>query len=329
MNQPFDELFSAAFHQFSKGEVVLRIFGKVLLVCAMFFTGCANERESATEPFFPNRNLAQYSGENGDEIAYWDGAGSSGKPRIVIDLEQQRAYFYKGGKIVGISVVSTGREGYDTPSGEFRIIQKDLTHVSSIYGDYVDRNGQVVMENVDVTKDRRPRGTVFRGAPMPYFLRIHGALACMPVICPAIRRHTAVFACLKKWQFIFSKMRQSAPRWRFGKSHRRTMSPVHLMVRDTRPLVRSWSAENSNVSMRCIRLLVGRRPSSDDKTDIPDPASQTEQIRSKRGRGALSQRIHAKRCAPPSPEYDALSAWRPTGCGGHDRRVHSNRSTLP
>ena len=176
MNQPFDELFSAAFHQFSKGEVVLRIFGKVLLVCAMFFTGCANDRESATEPFFPNRNLAQYSGENGDEIAYWDGAGSSGKPRIVIDLEQQRAYFYKGGKIVGISVVSTGREGYDTPSGEFQIIQKDLTHVSSIYGNYVDRNGQVVMENVDVTKDRRPRGTVFRGAPMPYFLRIHGGI---------------------------------------------------------------------------------------------------------------------------------------------------------
>ncbi|HEX7193756.1 MAG TPA: L,D-transpeptidase family protein [Chthoniobacterales bacterium] len=176
MNDAFNELFGAAFHQTSKGEVVLRIFGKVLLVCGMFLTGCANDRESATGPFFPTRNMAQYSGEDGDETAYWDGAGSGGKPRIVIDLEQQRAYFYKGGKIVGISVVSTGREGYDTPSGEFRIIQKDLTHVSSIYGDYVDRSGQVVIENVDVTKDRRPRGTVFRGAPMPYFLRIHGGI---------------------------------------------------------------------------------------------------------------------------------------------------------
>jgi hypothetical protein len=36
------------------------------------------------------------------------------------------------------------------------------------------------------------------------------------------------------------------------------MSPVHLLVRETRPLVRSWSAENSSVSMRCIRLLVRR-----------------------------------------------------------------------
>ena len=166
-----NKLFDAAFHGTSKSKVVLHPLDKVLLVCTMFLTGCATERESATSPFFPTRNLAQRSEEYGDEISYWDGAASRGAPRIVIDLEQQRAYFYKGGKIVGISVVSTGREGYDTPSGEFRITQKDLTHVSSIYGDYVDRNGQVVMENVDVTQDPRPHGTVFRGAPMPYFLQ--------------------------------------------------------------------------------------------------------------------------------------------------------------
>ena len=176
MNYALNELFGAAFHGASKGEGVLCILGKVLLVCAMFLTGCASERESATSPLFPSSNLAQRNGEYGDEISYWDGAASRGEPRIVIDLEQQRAYFYKGGKIVGISVVSTGREGYDTPSGEFRITQKDLTHVSSIYGDYVDRSGQVVMENVDVTKDPQPRGTVFRGAPMPYFLRIQGGI---------------------------------------------------------------------------------------------------------------------------------------------------------
>jgi len=162
------------FHHTSKGEVVLRVLSEVLLVCVVFLAGCANNQESATSPFFPNP--AQSSGEYGGEFSYWDGAGSSGKPKIVIDLAQQRAYFYKGGKMVGVSVVSTGREGYDTPSGEFRIIQKDLTHVSSIYGDYVDRSGQVVEENVDATKDPRPRGTVFRGAPMPYFLRIHGAI---------------------------------------------------------------------------------------------------------------------------------------------------------
>jgi lipoprotein-anchoring transpeptidase ErfK/SrfK len=169
-----NELFDAAFHDASKGEVVARILGNVLLVCTMLLAGCAADRESATSPFFPTPT--ERSGEYGDEVSYWDNARSGGKPRIVIDLEQQRAYFYRGGKVVGISVVSTGREGYDTPSGEFRITQKDLTHVSSIYGDYVDRSEQVVVENVDVTKDPRPPGTAFRGAPMPYFLRIHGGI---------------------------------------------------------------------------------------------------------------------------------------------------------
>ena len=174
MNYALNELFGAAFHDASKGEVVARILGNVLLICTMLLAGCAADRESATNPFFPTPT--ERSGEYADEISYWDDARSGGKPRIVIDLEQQRAYFYRGGKVVGISVVSTGREGYDTPSGEFRITQKDLTHVSSIYGDYVARSGQVVMENVDAAKDPRPPGTVFRGAPMPYFLRIHGGI---------------------------------------------------------------------------------------------------------------------------------------------------------
>src|SRR5271166_6458859 len=93
-----------------------------------------------------------------------------------IDLDQQRAYFYKGDQIVGVSVVSTGREGYDTPLGEFRITEKDPEHASSLYGAYVDQSGQVVMENVEADKDPRPRGTICRGAAMPYFLRIHGGI---------------------------------------------------------------------------------------------------------------------------------------------------------
>ena len=126
--------------------------------------------------FISRGTLARQGAVNGDEISYWDGTESRGKPRIEIDLDQQRAYFYKGDQIVGVSVISTGREGYDTPPGEFRITEKDPEHASSLYGDYVDQSGQVVMENVEVDKDPRPRGTIFRGAAMPYFLRIHGGI---------------------------------------------------------------------------------------------------------------------------------------------------------
>ncbi len=107
---------------------------------------------------------------------YWNGDGIPGGPSIQIRLGEQKAYFYKGGKVVGMSPISTGREGYATPAGHFRVIQKNEDHVSNLYGNYVDDAGKVVMANVGVNRDPRPAGTRFQGASMPYFLRIHGAV---------------------------------------------------------------------------------------------------------------------------------------------------------
>jgi lipoprotein-anchoring transpeptidase ErfK/SrfK len=158
-----------------KARLGVRILNKVLVVCTIFLAGCASDRNAATNRFISQGALALQGKENRDEISYWNGTGSEGEPRIVIDLDQQRAYFYKDDQVVGVSVVSTGREGYDTPPGQFRVTEKDQ-HVSSLYGDYIDQSGQVVMQNVESDKDPRPRGTIFRGAAMPYFLRIHGGI---------------------------------------------------------------------------------------------------------------------------------------------------------
>lgn len=103
--------------------------------------------------------------------AYWRGDGVEGSPKIVVHLHEQRAYFYKGKKLVGESNISTGRKGFDTPPGTYRVIQKDEHHVSNLYGDYVDDTGEIVERNVDITKDSQPAGTEFVGAKMPYFLR--------------------------------------------------------------------------------------------------------------------------------------------------------------
>jgi lipoprotein-anchoring transpeptidase ErfK/SrfK len=102
---------------------------------------------------------------------YWKGDDVSGTPKIEVHLSEQRAYFYKGKKVVGESNISTGRKGFDTPPGHYRVIQKDKDHVSNLYGDYVDAAGEIVKKNVDVSKDPKPEGTEFRGAPMKFFLR--------------------------------------------------------------------------------------------------------------------------------------------------------------
>jgi lipoprotein-anchoring transpeptidase ErfK/SrfK len=104
--------------------------------------------------------------------SYWDGEGVAGAPSIVINLTSQTASFYKGSKLVGVSAISSGREGYATPTGRYSIIQKNVDHASNLYGDYVDAAGNVVVANVGVRKDPKPPGTSFRGAPMPFFMRL-------------------------------------------------------------------------------------------------------------------------------------------------------------
>jgi hypothetical protein len=103
--------------------------------------------------------------------AYWNAHGVSGRPKIVVRLIDQRAYFYRGKTVIGESSISTGRKGYETPPGKYRIIQKDEHHVSSIYGDFVGGDGRIVKANVSASKDHAPPGTQFVGARMPYFLR--------------------------------------------------------------------------------------------------------------------------------------------------------------
>ncbi len=108
-----------------------------------------------------------------DTVSYWDGDSVGGSPSVKISLGEQRAYFYKGGVLVGVSQLSTGREGLNTPLGNFKIIQKDKDHASSLFGDYVDSAGTVVVPNVDIKKDPKPpQGAHFKGTPMPYFMRI-------------------------------------------------------------------------------------------------------------------------------------------------------------
>jgi lipoprotein-anchoring transpeptidase ErfK/SrfK len=90
---------------------------------------------------------------------------------IVVRLSDQRAFLYKDGELVGVSPASTGREGYNTPTGRYRVIGKDIDHRSSLYGEY-ERDGRVIKRGVDVRKDPKPPGAVFVGAPMPYYLKI-------------------------------------------------------------------------------------------------------------------------------------------------------------
>ncbi len=96
-----------------------------------------------------------------------------GRTSIVVKKRAQEAELYKGRVLVAVAHISTGREGYETPPGRFRVIRKDQDHRSGLYGDYVDDADRIVRANVDVRKGGQPRGSHFLGAPMPFFLEFH------------------------------------------------------------------------------------------------------------------------------------------------------------
>jgi lipoprotein-anchoring transpeptidase ErfK/SrfK len=52
---------------------------------------------------------------------------------VVVSLDEQRAYTYRNGILIGVSTVSTGRKNYETPTGVFVTMLKDKDHHSKKY----------------------------------------------------------------------------------------------------------------------------------------------------------------------------------------------------
>ncbi len=90
--------------------------------------------------------------------------------KLVICIPQQRARLYVNGKVAMDWPVSTGTNGHETPTGVFRIIEKNEDHKSSRYGKFIDANGKVTNRNADLAHGL-PEGQTFEGAGMPYWHR--------------------------------------------------------------------------------------------------------------------------------------------------------------
>lgn len=92
---------------------------------AIPFWGDKASRDAATDP----RTL-----KPGQFI--WEAdAVRAGPVLVVVSLDEQLAYVYRNGIRVGVASVSTGKPGHATPTGVFKILQKDKDHRSKKYDD--------------------------------------------------------------------------------------------------------------------------------------------------------------------------------------------------
>jgi len=79
------------------------------------------------------------------------------KQEIFIDLSEQRAYAISNGKRLFSGEISSGKKGRETPTGYFKVLDKEKYHVSNLWP--------------------KPNG----GAKMPYMIRISNSGIAMHI----------------------------------------------------------------------------------------------------------------------------------------------------
>ena len=177
---------------------ILRIAGTLL--AALIICSC----EEYPEPYGAGAGFYPRAAPAG----WWHDEGASGKPKIVVRIGEQKAYFYKGKTLVGWTTVSTGKPGFGTPPGHYTVVSKDVDHVSTAFGDYVDGSGNVVRSNIDSRKDHQPKGTHFDGARMPYAMFFRSGYAMHQGYVPPF---AASHGCIRIPKGMASQFFEHAP----------------------------------------------------------------------------------------------------------------------
>lgn len=91
--------------------------------------------------------------------------------KIIVCIPQQRARLYVNGKVAYDWPVSTGTRGHETPTGVFRILDRETNHHSNRYGKFISAAGKTVNSNADTSKGI-PDGVKFSPASMPHWNRL-------------------------------------------------------------------------------------------------------------------------------------------------------------
>jgi lipoprotein-anchoring transpeptidase ErfK/SrfK len=102
-------------------------------------------------------------------------AGTAAETRVIINLSEQSASLVERGRITLVSPIASGKSGWQTPTGNFSIFNKDIDHLSRSFGSVVDTYGRVINSSATPSTPL-PRGDHYQPAPMPYFMEFNPAI---------------------------------------------------------------------------------------------------------------------------------------------------------
>lgn len=91
---------------------------------------------------------------------------TSGEAKVVIDLLTQRFYVYRGDSLVGMSTISSGKKGKETPLGFWKVFRKQVKGFSRKY----DNAPMPYMQMYD------EKGIAFHAGALPGYPASHGCV---------------------------------------------------------------------------------------------------------------------------------------------------------
>lgn len=89
---------------------------------------------SAQEVALAGRSIAEVATTlKPGQFAWAPDSAPQGTALLIVNLQTQRAVLFRDGVPIGVSTVSSGKEGYETPTGVFTILEKKKEHYSKTY----------------------------------------------------------------------------------------------------------------------------------------------------------------------------------------------------
>lgn len=144
--------------------------GLMALVCLLFLNACAlSRREEIRKAVVPDQ------AETSSTLYDWRGGGVPGPSFVRIALSEQKARIYRQDQEVGWTYVATGKSGYGTPRGSYRILEKTAVKRSNVWGAIVDAGGSTIDGDARSGREAVPAGGSFVGASMPNWMRLTGS----------------------------------------------------------------------------------------------------------------------------------------------------------
>jgi hypothetical protein len=112
----------------------MRLFPTLSVPLALFLSAAA---VAGTMPFWGAKSPVPIETPSDrlkpGEFTWAPQVAPAGPITVLVSLDEQRAYAYRNGVLIGLATISSGKRGHETPTGVFTTTLKDKNHHSSKY----------------------------------------------------------------------------------------------------------------------------------------------------------------------------------------------------